>query len=1229
MRASNGTAQTLGTERSQTSKSRLGLSCLKFGWSRGKGSRPTSAAIAPEEFEKRPWLPEEVKSLADASLRYWKSGQTVDFASLSRDWCRSAKDVRAMLEYILQGYSKFGSILYWVDEDRGFVLGWGAAEFPNSIITSSVPGESKRAKTPVNVSALEGCLSALTCRPRTTQILAPAALVVEDAADSSAFVADLTDATSGQNVVADFRETKASQKGSKAASERRVSTEPSILMADELHKIVNKLYHPFNFESPADKDINKAVSSDSSANGAGRTHSRSKSMANPHSDSNTIIASAAAAAATTTTTAAAAAAAAVGLGALPPLPSTQNSGPVNEPVPDDEDKEANDRSKAASVGKDEPKDRSGNRASKDSGNIEMSDNPATAPVLRESGLSPEDSRHTIGLNRDSTELDVQFSGVPPETKGRIRAFVDRHAQAYAKDFNSRVSFYKAGKDGFCQTIEYYSNFKYNNDAYYKAIEHMFMTQYEPASFVPDVFFHIQLLRAIERDRIPVTDDNWLSVNEYATEVFNQKIRDGCYIVLQEYTDGADGNESRPGAKEEKRSPFETAYYMCKLAAKYVRFYMEMHNDDFMRRIKEHGPRPIPVALEIQNDKALIFDLGLRELVLRFIEEDIPDATPRSKQIAFMRTLELLNHEIAIRCGFDIQALRSSLDVDKNLDEGSSSDCDILETSILKSMSPVHQARAIGKSFARGYYSDAKIQFLEAMLEDHPFKLISLNELRVWRSEGCTPAGKNVDYYLSVRLYKYMKRLRIRVSDSMWLHASASATLSMLRRVKNALLREQLLSHIDIAQYKTQFEKTIGKMGDDASTCSSEKADAMQLRLSAFGAEPAVDLHSINSSNPLPTHRTSENAVMVSRSISRSTTDASKNATGIPATVPTELISLPTRVTGPDVPLHISLIAHNPAEQPSLQRRFSVRDNASAAVFGSQTSAEPAANKPIQTTDSLSSRSNGPSVIYTSLSTPHIGVPYCQSLESGAALTAARQPTVSADIPSAHITDGYTTLQQTVAQQTYHPSSPDLQHHVASPLPAAVAQSPIAHSQALHRHLAQSQYNPQPVQLHPASGEQYAVPLASHEYSQHHSSVLAARGSITNDAFALTNGDMHQEGNKLQAAIYYQNSGDAQAQLPSAMYIPHMKLPAQQQNHYYHQHPMMAVPAADDAAVYQPRIAMPQPPISQGRPDGHASQSTMESRIDKVEVAMLEQLGKIDHVSQLVAQICAKMDKQQS
>ncbi|KAJ2458890.1 hypothetical protein GGF42_001794, partial [Coemansia sp. RSA 2424] len=504
---------------------------------------------------------------------------------------------------------------------------------------------------------------------------------------------------------------------------------------------------------------------------------------------------------------------------------------------------------------------------RDSGHVELPNSviPAST-VLDDIELhSNQSSYPAIAINQTDSDIDALFYDLLQETRQKIRRFVDRFITDFPADLKQRVEMQRMGKNGLCMTVDHFPDFTYNNTAYLKAIETIY--RYVGGSVINtcNMFFHVQLLHAVKLDRIPITEDNWLRANEFATKVFNKRIEDARYIVFQAYVDekhAANGIvESTAGAwpssmhgiivgsaadsdGNEHNSPFQNAYYMDKQARRHVRFLLENHSEEILQRAREHGPRPMPVALQVDEESMLPLDVDIRNALIAFIWEDMPHSRLVSKEITLLRALELLNGEMADRCGFYSDNLHLLLDEEANHDVSADDSMVITDASELGQVPVARMAQVLGTSFAQQFFAEGQLAFLEAMLHDHPFRPITRDELKEWISQGCSPFGNDADYRLNSKLYKYLKGLRVRPSSKQWLSTSAAATLSMLRRTLNATRQKKYLAHIDIEAIAARFRE-IEQNARAVSTSTAESSigapplhtSASRLSMTAFGKAP--------------------------------------------------------------------------------------------------------------------------------------------------------------------------------------------------------------------------------------------------------------------------------------------------------------------------------------------------------------------------------------------------------
>ncbi|KAJ2854202.1 hypothetical protein GGI22_004576, partial [Coemansia erecta] len=107
-------------------------------------SSQIKSAHARQANEFSPWVAKESDFMARACLRYWTSGQTVDYSMISRELGRPQKEIRTMLQLMLLEYKLFAHKRYWPLENESFVKRWAAAEFPKCPTLNHTKGSSGR-----------------------------------------------------------------------------------------------------------------------------------------------------------------------------------------------------------------------------------------------------------------------------------------------------------------------------------------------------------------------------------------------------------------------------------------------------------------------------------------------------------------------------------------------------------------------------------------------------------------------------------------------------------------------------------------------------------------------------------------------------------------------------------------------------------------------------------------------------------------------------------------------------------------------------------------------------------------------------------------------------------------------------------------------------------------------------------------------------------------------------
>ncbi|KAJ2762616.1 hypothetical protein IWQ56_005004, partial [Coemansia nantahalensis] len=109
----------------------------------------------------RAWSESDVRTLAETSLAFWIRGQRVDFRRAAHHLQRTEKDVRAMLQLMLQENALFAHSTHWAGSDQRVVGAWAAAEFPQCSTLNLGRTRSWRLS---GLSSLDRCLSTMWCR---------------------------------------------------------------------------------------------------------------------------------------------------------------------------------------------------------------------------------------------------------------------------------------------------------------------------------------------------------------------------------------------------------------------------------------------------------------------------------------------------------------------------------------------------------------------------------------------------------------------------------------------------------------------------------------------------------------------------------------------------------------------------------------------------------------------------------------------------------------------------------------------------------------------------------------------------------------------------------------------------------------------------------------------------------------------------------------------------------
>ncbi|KAJ2156078.1 hypothetical protein GGF46_005427 [Coemansia sp. RSA 552] len=796
-------------------KSRRGLTSLRVVWPHGKGRSAKGSDVESTASTRPRWKAGEMNQLASAALRSWRSGQPADRGAVGDDLGRSIQDVGQMLEHMLEGYVRFGGVPSWESQSTPFILRWAAVEFPeNPTLSPHHPAPRRRASTAT--SRLEACLSVLSCKSR------PSSHSLFDAPDTPDVMPSAEEAHTP-----DFRERLRSgdyfsESQSVPPLPQRFGTGPrdrdrdaGTFMAS--NSVVQQRSRPKSIASVRDASTqsNAASSSRGTSAAAGGLQNRptlntmSRETRARRSRKGPLSPSSAAALSTASSPS-----------SVAPAPLRFSS----QATPLDLASQTSSQPRAGVVL---------------GGNAESQATPAVSVTD-----SSTQSLNTLAMAElGDDDLDSAFDDLGAEMRHKARRLVWRYIRTNPVEIQRRVEAWGREEEALFKPAHMYWGFTFDNDAIIKAAEEVARRDDDSHINTYNLAFNLKMVYECQKKGIPTTGASWNRLNEYATSLMNRRILGAGPARLREHRDKAShANASEASVHttqasmeqqdvlksvtdaegDEQMSSFERTLFWNEVAVTHADFEQETHDKGFKDRREKYGPRPIPVALQVDRARMLEFDVAIYDELIWEIWIDIPLGKRVSREIIFLRALELINEGIAYSCGF-YEKNMSQIMNDTNDDGLPDDSTELTGPESVKKIPSGQSAIVVGRAFARSYFPQAKRGFLLAMIHDHPFRPITRDEVVQWISYGASPFGKNADYLLNEALYKYLQSLNLRPNRKKWLQVSAAATLSMLRRAANATTEKKHISHIDLGLYESSFAEIVqlpdgGTGGASLETC---------------------------------------------------------------------------------------------------------------------------------------------------------------------------------------------------------------------------------------------------------------------------------------------------------------------------------------------------------------------------------------------------------------------------
>ncbi|KAJ2357087.1 hypothetical protein GGF43_001677 [Coemansia sp. RSA 2618] len=814
---------------SSKEKRRFELPRVRFaGWS--KDSQQGARSAGPD---KQLWSGSETARLAQECMRFWASGQTVNYQQVARNLQRSVADVRMMLQHMLQEHVLCAHKKYWPDRDQAFVSAWAAMEFPKCPVLN--PQGAAPRRITVGLGGLNRCFSALRCQPPNQSdswavdspepCIEPSVAIITSTRSSTPEQPADPPAVEAANMAPKKSVTIVTDTEFPPVEKIRPASAPAVRDTRDAATFASD----FTFRLPPSWSVATGVVSTAPRkkyNAAGkptlvkRMREARSQRVKASSKNNPV--------------------------ALPSL----NMPPV--PVPELPQQPVTVPNGAASYLSDI---------------LGMGNAMAVFDAdEQEEELSPEQSQDTYDINRLDGDIDIQFFDVTAKSRKEIRNFVDRYVDDYFNIFYYRAvrpdittrhcnPFHEGGSIELVDSalVDEIEKELQQFDILHSSIEHTIDLN------KADLHFHVQFARAAERCCIYEGDANWQSANLYAIAVLNRMIEDVHYLAFEDIdsasrvsigSNGGTVQYVRTDKMAKRANAFNRMYYMGIMASQLTtRYVQSTGRNAFWERVGRSGYRPVPTALDYEDELSeeglelamshAWTDVSIRAELFSLMMDMVPHTTNESTMVMMQRAIEIYNKTILSYQ----ERLRNDLD---DVFSGPMKDLGIYQ----KVFESVEQSRGVvsvaqvsklAQGLADRWFDQLRRSLLKALMADYQLRPVSLAAVRRWIAEDRAPNGKGVDFNLNTRLYTYFKNLRVQMNEAKWMYASAAATLRVIELIKDKLTRPHLLEHVSVSRYAELFRKHISKeLGLENARASKKRQELFVLPLDAESPNKAED-----------------------------------------------------------------------------------------------------------------------------------------------------------------------------------------------------------------------------------------------------------------------------------------------------------------------------------------------------------------------------------------------------
>ncbi|KAJ2806710.1 hypothetical protein H4R20_001587 [Coemansia guatemalensis] len=737
-----------------------------------KSTRVSAAPIGNKELIQKPasttdargrrlWTNSEIEQVAAASLRRWEKGRGADCESMAHQLQRPVEEVRLMLRLMLQEHVLSAQRAHWPDQSRDLVRQWGALEFPECPVLAA---DASLLRTSPQCEQ-HGCFSMLRSRPRpgerkaridgptpprlastNTPTVGPVSSTLATVADNSG---DAQDAELSKPAV-DNKPLPAIPETAPERDTREAATSTNSLV----------------FQPPTTKPMDATLlRRKSTAHSQIMRAKKAQERRKQHRAS-------------------APATAASGV----PTKLRLNLSLPKQTASDETAFEA-----AAETG----------TIAYDTNVLGLADAVGVAAAAV-SGLPQDLSK----LDRLDSDIDVHFVNVSGVVRRYVRGFVGDYVEHFFDVFYLRVM--RAGgaalvreADGGMRLAK--SELAEGLEKEMQLLDALHGSVLDPAR--ADLHFHIRFARAAQKCDIREEDMSWLSVNSYATAVYNRMLEDAHRLALEGL-----------GGAQLSIDSFKRAHYMGLMAGLLTTRYVQAAGRYvFLQRVAHCGYRPVlalPGPNAVQGEAAAETeamlpwsDTAIRWALQGLLVAMMPHITNESASIALQRSIEIYNKTIVDFVEAQRHDLSTSFGAEKPQPVDSPPALGQVRRSIGAGVS-ARQVAELAQWLADVWFDRLKRALLKALMADHRLRPVRLDEVRRWIAEDRAPCGKSVAFVLNTRLYTYLRNLCLPLSEPLWLYASAAASLRLISRACSQIVDPRLLAHVHMPSYTELFRSII-------------------------------------------------------------------------------------------------------------------------------------------------------------------------------------------------------------------------------------------------------------------------------------------------------------------------------------------------------------------------------------------------------------------------------------